>query len=56
MGKINKEFQWRMQGILHAREVVAKDGLEGLDSKAFRAADNIAIDCAVVFVAFLEFI
>lgn len=32
MGKINKEFQWRMQGILHAREVVSKDGLEGLDS------------------------
>ena len=33
MGKINKEFQWRMQGILHAREVVAKDGLEGLDKE-----------------------
>ena len=33
MGKINKEFQWRMQGILHAREVVSKDGLEGLDKE-----------------------
>lgn len=33
MGKINKEFQWRMQGILHAREVVEKDGLEGLDKE-----------------------
>ena len=33
MGKINKEFQLRMQGILHAREVVAKDGLEGLDKE-----------------------
>ena len=33
MGKINKEFQWRMQGILHAREVVAKDGLEVLDKE-----------------------
>ena len=31
MGKVNKEFQWRMQGILHAREVVEKDGIEGLD-------------------------
>ena len=33
MGKINKEFQWRMEGILHAREVVKKDGLEGLDKE-----------------------
>ena len=33
MGKINKEFQWRMQGILHVREVVKKDGLEGLDKE-----------------------
>lgn len=33
MGKINKEFQWRMQGILHAREVVEKDGLEGLNKE-----------------------
>lgn len=33
MGKINKEFQWRMQGILHAREVVKKDGLDGLIKK-----------------------
>ncbi len=33
MGKISKEFQWRMEGILHAREVVKKDGLEGLDKE-----------------------
>ena len=35
MGKINKEFQWRMQGILHAREVVEKDGAYKVISKLF---------------------
>lgn len=40
MGKINKEFQWRMQGILHAREVVSKDGLEALDMDRVSAGSN----------------
>lgn len=31
MAKRNKEFEYRMQGIMHAREVVKKSGLEGLE-------------------------
>lgn len=31
MAKRNKEFEYRMQGIMHAREVVKRSGLEGLE-------------------------
>ncbi|MFR6513276.1 MAG: hypothetical protein ACLUP8_04505 [Ruminococcus sp.] len=31
MAKRNKEFEYRMQGIMHASEVVKRSGLEGLE-------------------------
>lgn len=33
MAKASKEFEWRMQGMMHALEVTKKDGIEGLEKE-----------------------
>ena len=43
MAKISKELQWRMEGMLHARNVVRESGIEALE-KEIKARNFLKAD------------
>lgn len=46
MGRTSKEFEWRMQGMMHALEVAKKNGIEALE-KEIRMRGFFRLDISV---------